>query len=74
LKLTAVDQDPRLLCLNDVTRTGYFAASCANEGDFHRASELSIRDQVWQAEVWGFRPANPFRLSPRPNALVRFGN
>jgi hypothetical protein len=21
--------------LNDVTGTGYFAASCANEGDFH---------------------------------------
>jgi hypothetical protein len=35
LKKTAIDQNSRLLGLNDVTGTGYFAASCANEGDFH---------------------------------------
>jgi hypothetical protein len=35
LKQTAIEKNPRLLCLNDVTRTGYFAASSANEGDFH---------------------------------------
>ncbi len=35
LKKTAIDKNSRLLGLNDVTGTGYFAASCANEGDFH---------------------------------------
>ena len=40
LKQTAVDKNARLLCLYDVTRTGYFAATCANEGDFHRDDEL----------------------------------
>ena len=35
LKQTAIDKNSRLLGLNDVTRTGYFAASCANERDFH---------------------------------------
>ena len=40
LKQTAIDKNSRLLCLNDVTRTGYFAATCANEGDFHRDDEL----------------------------------
>jgi hypothetical protein len=40
LKQPAIDKDSRLLCLNDVTRTGYFAATCANEGDFHRDDEL----------------------------------
>ena len=42
LKQTAIDKNPRLLCLNDVTRTGYFAASCANQGDLHRDDELVI--------------------------------
>ena len=42
LKQTAIDKNPRLFCLNDVTRTGYFAASRANEGDFHRDGELVI--------------------------------
>ena len=35
LKQTAIDKNSRLLCLNDVTRTRYFAACCANEGDLH---------------------------------------
>ena|SRR6188472_462796 len=35
LKQTAIDKNSGLLCFNDVTRTGYFAASSANEGDFH---------------------------------------
>jgi len=42
LKQTAIDKDPRLFCLYDVTRTGYFAATCAKEGDFHRDDELVI--------------------------------
>jgi hypothetical protein len=36
LKLTAINKNSRLVCLDDVTRTGDFAASCANESDFHR--------------------------------------
>jgi len=42
LKQTAIDKNSGLLCFNDVTRTGYFAASCANEGDLHRDGELVI--------------------------------
>ena len=32
LKQTAIDKNSRLLCLNDVTRTGYFAASLRQRG------------------------------------------
>ena len=35
LKETAINQDPRLFCMDDVTGTSYFAASGANECDFH---------------------------------------
>ena len=55
LKQTAIDKNSRLLCLNDVTRTGYFAASCANEGDFHRDDELVILCGLKQARLLDFR-------------------
>jgi hypothetical protein len=42
LKLTAINQYPRLLRLHDVTGAGYFAASCSNEGDFHPDNCLVI--------------------------------
>jgi hypothetical protein len=51
LKQTAIDKDTRLLCLNDVTRTGYFAASRANEGDLHRDGELVILSRLKQARL-----------------------
>ena len=35
LKQTTIDKNSRLLGLNDIARAGYFAASCANEGDLH---------------------------------------
>ena len=35
LKLAAINQNPRLFCFDDVTRSGYFSASGANQGDFH---------------------------------------
>ena len=55
LKQTAIDKNSRLLCLNDVTRTGYFAASCANERDFHRDDELVILCGLKQARLLDFR-------------------
>src|SRR5262249_29982539 len=42
LKQAAVDKNAGLLRLNDVTRTGYFAARCANENDLYHDSELVI--------------------------------
>jgi hypothetical protein len=55
LKQTAIHKNSRLLCLNDVTRTGYFAASCANEGDFHRDDEFVILCGLKQARLLDFR-------------------
>ena len=55
LKQTAIDKNPRLLCLNDVTRTGYFAASRANEGDFHRDDELVTLCGLKQDRLLDFR-------------------
>jgi hypothetical protein len=55
LKQTTIDKNARLLCLNDVTRTGYFAATCANEGDFHRDDELVILCGLKQARLLDFR-------------------
>jgi hypothetical protein len=34
LKQTAINQDPRLVCLDDVTRTGDFASSGTDKSDF----------------------------------------
>jgi hypothetical protein len=36
VKYPAIDKNAFLFCLNDVTGTGYFTASRAKEGDFHR--------------------------------------
>ena len=55
LKQTTVDKNARLFCLNDVTRTGYFAATCANEGDFHRDDEFVILCGLKQARLLDFR-------------------
>src|SRR3954449_8639854 len=35
LKQTAIEKNTGVLGLNDVTRTRYFAACCASEGDLH---------------------------------------
>ena len=40
LKLTAIDKNSSLSCFDDVTRTGYFAASCSNEGNCHSDGDL----------------------------------
>ena len=37
LKKAAIDENPRLFCLDAVTRTGDFASSSAKESDLHRA-------------------------------------
>jgi hypothetical protein len=55
LKQTAIDKDTRLLCLNDITRTGYFAASRANEDYLHRDGELVILSRLKQARLLDFR-------------------
>src|SRR5215831_9661113 len=60
LKQTAINHDPRLLCLDDVTGPGYFAASCANEGDFHLDGIFVVMKAL--------------SFSPAPGASVRSGN
>jgi hypothetical protein len=74
LKQTAINQDPRLFCPDDVTRTGYFAASRANEGDFHRDSELVILGTLEQARLLDFRLTKALSVSPRRGASIRSGN
>jgi hypothetical protein len=56
LKQTAIDQDPRLLCLDDVAGAGYFAASRPNESDLHRDVKLMILSPLKQARSLDFRP------------------
>ena len=53
LKLTAINQDPRLPCLDDVTGPGYFAASSANQGDFHCDDELVILGKLKASPLVG---------------------
>ena len=41
LKKTAIDENSRPFCLEDVTRAGDFASGSANERDLHRAIACS---------------------------------
>ena len=58
LKLTAINKNSRLVCLDDITGAGYFAASCANESDFHRDVKLMILSPLTQARSLDFRLTN----------------
>jgi hypothetical protein len=62
LKQAAIKQDPRLFCLDDVTRTGYFAASCANESDFHLDDYLVILSRLKQARLLDLRLTKALHL------------
>jgi len=76
LKQPAINKDTCLLGFNDVTRTGYFAASCANEGDLNRDGELMNFCRLKRARLLGFRPMNALscdwlRLNQVPLQLAR---
>ena len=58
LKLTGINQDPRLFCLNDITRTGDFAANRSNESDFHLDEYLVIFSRLIRASLLDFRLTN----------------
>jgi hypothetical protein len=58
LKQTAINENPRLFRLDDVTGTRDFAASRANRGGLHRANELLILDRLEQGCVLDFRLTN----------------
>src|SRR6187401_970611 len=77
LKQTTIDKNSRLLCLDDITRTGYFAACCASEGDFHRDDWLVLLSQLKQGHPLDCLFTNcfpPLACSPRRGASTRSGN
>ena len=77
LKETAINENSRLVRLDDVTGSGHFAASCTNQGDFHFDDELVILGLLKQARSLDLRLTNwcpQLMCSPRRDASIRSGN
>src|SRR4029079_12355128 len=77
LKQATIDKNSRLLCLDDITRTGYFAACCASECDFHRDNWLVLLSQLKQGHPLDCPVTNcfpPLAYSPHRGASTRSGN
>jgi hypothetical protein len=60
LKETVINENTRLFCLDDVARTGDFAASGASDTDFHRAITPPIHSEQGQPSLLDFRLTDCF--------------